>query len=162
MYNLAVSVPSRGFSSFLQKSKVEAETKKVFPSPREVGWVPTQHIQIYRFLVYQESFRPLARYGWGPTDKVLKLKKPLRVFPSPLEVWVGSYWVSIGISESVLRLSFRPLSRYGWAPTNENEETKNGKRKFPSPLEAWVVSYLTGILGNVPQSKCFRPLSRLG
>ena len=131
-------------------------------------------------------FRPLARYGWFPTllkDEVFKtLKKfpsPLEVwggptvptleksfaseqFPSPLEVWVGSYWVSIGISESVLRLSFRPLSRYGWAPTNENEETKNGKRKFPSPLEAWVVSYLTGILGNVPQSKCFRPLSRLG
>ncbi len=91
MYNLAVSVPSRGFSSFLQKSKVEAETKKVFPSPREVGWVPTQHIQIYRFLVYQESFRPLSRYGWVPTYTVAITQYFDELFPAPLEAWGVSY-----------------------------------------------------------------------
>ena len=63
-----------------------------------------------------ECFRPLSRYGWGPT--------------------------LLNLNCQTLVKSFRPLSRYGWGPTHENEETKNGKRKFPSPLEAWEVPTL--------------------
>ena len=61
------------------------------------------------------SFRPLSRYGWGPTLKRRRKMKNLFLFPAPREVWVGSYMKTF------------KFKAYG--------------QKFPSPLEVWVGSY---------------------
>ena len=112
----------------------------------------------------RRSFRPLSRYGWGPTQVVLSQMKQHKIlFPAPLEVWVGSY-KQPGKQSTHIRGSFRPLSRYGWGPTSnpkyyrnlltrvsgpyrgmvvsyELEEAGFGKVfKFPAPIEVWVVS----------------------
>ena len=63
-----------------------------------------------------ERFRPLARYGWGPTNPIMAKKPFNQLFPSPLEVWVGSYKCLI---------KFQKLL----------------KMQFPSPLKVWVGSY---------------------
>ena len=66
------------------------------------------------------NFRPLSRYGWGPTFTTQNISLFLYRFPAPLEVWVGSYLInSTQTKQNYLR--FRPLSRYGWGPTNKME-----------------------------------------
>ena len=62
------------------------------------------------------GFRPLARYGWGPTMKISEIAE-------------------------LMVASFRPLARYGWVPTIRKHLLRFLFSLFSAPREVWVVSY---------------------
>ena len=63
------------------------------------------------------DFRPLSRYRWLSTAyAVLEESHIDKLFPAPLEVWVGSY-------------------------TAEVLAEMTAKGSFPAPREVWVGSY---------------------
>ena len=45
------------------------------------------------------SFRPLARVGWFSTKRYVTEVLVDRVFPAPIEVWVGSYQTKVHIEK---------------------------------------------------------------
>ena len=111
-----VSVPSRGLGSFLRKTK-NGKRK------------------------YFDCFRPLSRYGWGPTFELYSREDgddPM--FPAPLEAWVVSY---TGHMISYYGIKAFPAPLEGWVVSyvSFGGLSWGWFGMFPSPLEAWVVSY---------------------
>ena len=136
MYNLAVSVPYRGLGSFLQPQEAQQ-------------------------MVDMNGFRPLARLGGVPT-KTIKLGLTDRhAFPSPLEVWVGSYKTSKSERSGCFSIISGPSRGLGsFLQKMKKYVNKNGN-VFPAPLEVWVGSYFIQRTRR-KYSMSFRPLSRLG
>ena len=84
------------------------------------------------------------------------------MFPSPLEVWVGSYLETSYYKSVFDYAGFRPLSRLVEFPTLERRCIDEILILFPAPLEDWGGSYVVTKISKNVQSCSFRPLSRYG
>ena len=67
LITIGVSGPSRGLGSFLHMSYTTDDPwPERFPPPLE-AWVVSYLVSAGCLIVKGLSFRPLAKYGWGPT-----------------------------------------------------------------------------------------------
>ena len=84
------------------------------------------------------------------------------MFPSPLEVWVGSYLETSYYKSVFDYAGFRPLSRLVEFPTLERRCIDEILILFPAPLEDWGGSYYQRRNLEQKIKESFRPLSRIG
>ena len=121
----------------LYRESITISKENQFPSPSQgIGGGPTNIEDIPMmppapmFLTSHEGW--VVSYLTGHNINICDHKG----FPSPLEVWVGSYIDKNWIEGKEIH-GFRPVSRYSWVPTKSRRTQK--------------------CLNN-----CFRPLARLG
>ena len=156
-----VSVPSRGFSSFLLiKSYMLSHSIACFRPLSRYWWVPT--ITTWKLgLVSIGSFRPLSRYGWITTNgKGVYLM--LEPSVSGLSRGFGGILLNGNVLRSLRRKVSGPSRGLGSFLHMSYTTDDPWPERFPPPLEAWVVSYLVSAGCLIVKGLSFRPLAKYG